>query len=126
MKRQTTLCSHVKRIVPCVQIQGQPVMGQLVPDCYVELERRILQERNGFCHLPIEFPVLGHQGLLQLIQESQLLMEEGELAHAIQVLSDTGERTCILISVSYIVLSILPGSIRNSIRKSVHVKQKKP
>lgn len=96
-----------KSLAPSVQIQGKLVMGQLVPDCYVELERKLLQE---WSRLPVEFPVLRHQRLLQLIEESQLLLEEGELAHAVRFLSETGERvfwfclsvSCIII-VSYIV-----------------------
>ncbi len=54
---------------------GSASNGAADSDCYVELERRVLQERS---HVPTDFPVLRHSRLLEIIQETQLQLEEGE------------------------------------------------
>ncbi|XP_060050662.1 leucine-rich repeat serine/threonine-protein kinase 2 isoform X1 [Erinaceus europaeus] len=69
------------------KIQDQPVVGQLVPDCYVALEKVILSERKN---VPPEFPVIGRKHLLQLVEEKQLELDENELPHAVHFLNESG------------------------------------
>ncbi|XP_075001871.1 leucine-rich repeat serine/threonine-protein kinase 2 [Calonectris borealis] len=69
------------------KIRDQPVVGQLIPDSYLELEKRILLERKN---VPVEFPVIDQKRLLGLVQESQLQLDENELPHAIHFLNESG------------------------------------
>ncbi|PKU44045.1 hypothetical protein llap_5663 [Limosa lapponica baueri] len=69
------------------KIRDQPVVGQLIPDSYLELEKRILLERKN---VPVEFPVIDQKRLLELVHESQLQLDENELPHAIHFLNESG------------------------------------
>ncbi|XP_061874693.1 leucine-rich repeat serine/threonine-protein kinase 2 isoform X2 [Colius striatus] len=69
------------------KIRDQPVVGQLIPDSYLELEKRILLERKN---VPVEFPVIDQKRLLELLQESQLQLDENELPHAVHFLNESG------------------------------------
>uniref|UniRef100_A0A452VIK9 non-specific serine/threonine protein kinase n=1 Tax=Ursus maritimus TaxID=29073 RepID=A0A452VIK9_URSMA len=69
------------------KIRDQPVVGQLIPDCYVELEKIILSERKN---VPVEFPVIDRKRLLQLVKENQLQLDENELPHAVHFLNESG------------------------------------
>ncbi|XP_054383099.1 leucine-rich repeat serine/threonine-protein kinase 2 isoform X3 [Pongo abelii] len=69
------------------KIRDQLVVGQLIPDCYVELEKIILSERKN---VPVEFPVIDQKRLLQLVRENQLQLDENELPHAVHFLNESG------------------------------------
>uniref|UniRef100_A0A8C3HBE3 non-specific serine/threonine protein kinase n=1 Tax=Chrysemys picta bellii TaxID=8478 RepID=A0A8C3HBE3_CHRPI len=69
------------------KIRDQPVVGQLIPDSYLELEKIILFKREN---VPTEFPVIDHKQLLELVQESQLQLDENELPHAVHFLNESG------------------------------------
>ncbi|KAM4677991.1 LOW QUALITY PROTEIN: leucine-rich repeat serine/threonine-protein kinase 2-like [Discoglossus pictus] len=68
------------------KIRDQPVLGQLIPDSYLELEKRILNERKN---APIEFPVISHKRLLEIVEESHLQLDENELPHAVHFLNES-------------------------------------
>ncbi|XP_072182734.1 leucine-rich repeat serine/threonine-protein kinase 2 isoform X3 [Excalfactoria chinensis] len=69
------------------KIRDQPVVGQLIPDSYLELEKRILLERKN---VPVEFPVIDQKRLLEMVQENKLQLDENELPHAIHFLNESG------------------------------------
>ncbi|XP_072003229.1 leucine-rich repeat serine/threonine-protein kinase 2 isoform X2 [Engystomops pustulosus] len=69
------------------KIRDQPVLGQLIPDSYLELEKRILIERKT---APIAFPVINHKRLQEIITENQLDLDEHELQHAVHFLNESG------------------------------------
>ncbi|XP_054844009.1 leucine-rich repeat serine/threonine-protein kinase 2 [Eublepharis macularius] len=69
------------------KIRDQPVIGQLIPDSYLELEKKILEERSN---VPAEFPVIDQKQLLKLVQENKLQLDENELPHALHFLNESG------------------------------------
>ncbi|XP_042325555.1 LOW QUALITY PROTEIN: leucine-rich repeat serine/threonine-protein kinase 2 [Sceloporus undulatus] len=69
------------------KIRDQPVVGQLIPDSYLELEKRILEERTN---VPVEFPVIDQKRLFELVQENKLQLDENELPHAVHFLNESG------------------------------------
>ncbi|XP_038621187.1 leucine-rich repeat serine/threonine-protein kinase 2 [Tachyglossus aculeatus] len=69
------------------KIRDQPVVGQLIPDSYLELEKIILLQRQN---VPTEFPVIDKKELLGLVQASQLQLDENELPHAVHFLNESG------------------------------------
>lgn len=79
---------HLRLLLLITQIRDQPVVGQLIPDSYLELEKRILLERKN---VPVEFPVIDQKRLLELVRESQLQLDENELPHAIHFLNESGK-----------------------------------
>lgn len=79
---------HLRLLFLILQIRDQPVVGQLIPDSYLELEKRILLERKN---VPVEFPVIDQKRLLELVQEGQLQLDENELPHAIHFLNESGK-----------------------------------
>ncbi|XP_053572562.1 leucine-rich repeat serine/threonine-protein kinase 2 isoform X2 [Bombina bombina] len=69
------------------KIRDQPVLGQLIPDSYLELEKRILNERKNAA---VEFPVIIHQRMLDILTENHLQLDENELQHAVHFLNESG------------------------------------
>ncbi|XP_048410179.1 leucine-rich repeat serine/threonine-protein kinase 2 isoform X2 [Stegostoma tigrinum] len=69
------------------KIRDQLVMGQLIPHSYMELEKRIIQERKTVLS---EFPVIHQQRLLEIVQENHLQLDEDELPHAVHFLNESG------------------------------------
>ncbi|XP_041059459.1 leucine-rich repeat serine/threonine-protein kinase 2 isoform X1 [Carcharodon carcharias] len=69
------------------KIRDQPVMGQLIPHSYMELEKKIIQERKTVL---TEFPVIHQQRLLEIVQENNLQLDENELSHAVHFLNESG------------------------------------
>ncbi|KAM8973231.1 leucine-rich repeat serine/threonine-protein kinase 2 isoform 2-T2 [Pelodytes ibericus] len=73
-------CLHFK-------IRDQTVLGQLIPDSYLQLEKRILNERKN---APFEFPVINHKRMLEIVEDCQLHLDEHELPHAVHFLNESG------------------------------------
>ncbi|XP_072257734.1 leucine-rich repeat serine/threonine-protein kinase 2 isoform X1 [Pyxicephalus adspersus] len=69
------------------KIRDQAVLGQLIPDSYLELEKRILIERRN---APAEFPVVNQKRMLEIVEENQLHLDENELPHAVHFLNESG------------------------------------
>ncbi|XP_073475784.1 leucine-rich repeat serine/threonine-protein kinase 2 isoform X2 [Aquarana catesbeiana] len=69
------------------KIRDQPVLGQLIPDSYLELEKRILIERKN---VPAAFPVVSRKRMLEIVEENQLHLDENELPHAVHFLNESG------------------------------------
>ncbi|XP_063783150.1 leucine-rich repeat serine/threonine-protein kinase 2 [Pseudophryne corroboree] len=69
------------------KIRDQPVLGQLIPDSYLELEKKILIERKN---APLEFPVISYKRMLEIVTENHLHLDEHELPYAVHFLNESG------------------------------------
>nr|QJS39789.1 receptor-interacting serine/threonine-protein kinase 7 [Petromyzon marinus] len=69
------------------KIKGQPVMGQLIPHSYGQLEERLCVERG---RLAAGFPVISRSRLQDLVADSQIPLDSEELPHATRFLHEAG------------------------------------
>lgn len=83
------LREEIYDIIDNFNYEGQQIMKQSVPRCYVELEDII---RNEACRMAAEniLPIKKYEQLLTLSQEKNLIMDEEELTCALKFLKETG------------------------------------
>ncbi|XP_078455074.1 leucine-rich repeat serine/threonine-protein kinase 2 isoform X1 [Lampetra planeri] len=82
-----SLRESIVQAVRDFKIKGQPVMGQLIPHSYGQLEERLCVERG---RLAAGFPVISRSRLQDLVADSQIPLDSEELPHATRFLHEAG------------------------------------
>ncbi|KAI8511237.1 Leucine-rich repeat serine/threonine-protein kinase 2, partial [Branchiostoma belcheri] len=81
------LRKQIINVIDNFKVKGQPVMGQMIPHSYMQLEDLVTEEAQS---LRAGLPVIRHSRLLELVKEANLQLDEEELSQAVRFLHESG------------------------------------